>query len=56
MCFLVKVGNDSDDVTEKLYFDLLSREGLMIPSNQMAVFVYACFAIHDYADKSIYKI
>ena len=35
MCSFVKVGNDSNDATEKQYFDLLSW-GLIIPSNQMA--------------------
>ena len=47
------VGNDSDDATEKQYFDLLSRGGFTVPSSQMAVIVCACFAIVDYADKFI---
>ena len=37
------VDNDSDKVTDKDYFDLLSRGGLTVPSRQMAVFVSACF-------------
>ena len=49
------VGNDSDDATEKQYFDLLSRGGLTVPSSQMAEFVCACFAILDYEDKFIAK-
>ena len=47
------VGNDSNDVTEKQYFNLLSGGGLTVSSSQMAEFVYAYFAIFDYADKFI---
>ena len=39
MYFLVMVGNGSDDATEKLYFDLLSRGGLTVQSSQIAEFV-----------------
>ena len=55
MCSLAMVGNDRDNAIEKQYFDLLSRGGLTIPSNQMAEFVGTCFAILDYADKFIAK-
>ena len=47
------VSNDGDNATEKLYFNLLSRGGLTVPSSQMAEFVCACFDILDYADKFI---
>ena len=53
MYSLVMLGNDSDNATEKQYFDLLSWEGLTVPFSQMAEFVCACFTILDYADKFI---
>ena len=53
MSSLVMEGNYSNDVTEKQYFDLLSRRGLIVSSSQMVKFVCACFAILDYADKFI---
>ena len=53
MYSFVMVDNDRDDVTEKQYFDLLSQEGLTVPSHQMAEFVCACFAILDYVDKFV---
>ena len=49
------VGNDSDKDTDKVYFDLLSRWGLTVPSRQMAEFVCACFALLEYADQFIVK-
>ena len=47
------VGKDSDDATEKQYFDLFSQGGITVPSSQMVEFVCACFVILDYADKFI---
>ena len=38
MCSLIMVGNDSDKATDKEYFDLLSRGGLILPSRQMEEF------------------
>ena len=47
------IGCDTEDATEKQYFDLLSRGGLTVPSSQMAEYVCACFSILDYSDKFI---
>ena len=38
MCSPIMAGTDSDETTDKEYFDLLSR-GLTVPSRQMAVFI-----------------
>ena len=55
MCSLIMVGNDSDKAAAKEFFELLSP-GLTVPSRQMAEFVFACFAILEYADQFIVKI
>lgn len=55
MYSLLKVGNGSDDATEKQYFDLLSRGDLTVPSTQMIEVVYACFAALDFADEFMVK-
>ena len=55
MCSLIMVGNDSDKVTDKEYFNLISRGRLTVPSRQMAEFVCACFAILEYADQFMIK-
>ena len=53
MSSLIMVGNDSDKATDKEYFDLLSQEGLTVPSRQMAEFVCACFC-YTWICRSVY--
>lgn len=50
----VMVGNDSDDATEKKYFDLLSWGGFTVPSIVKWQSLYL-FCYIDYADKFIVK-
>ena len=47
------VGNKNDNVP--VYFELLSRGGLTIPSEPLAEYVSGAFAILDYADQFIEK-
>lgn len=55
ICSLVMVRGDSDDAIEMQCFDILCRGDLTVPSSEIAVSLYACFAIqiNCYADKFI---